>query len=32
MAKILSQDTWCNHGQDILTAEEGCLIVNNTWK
>ena len=32
LAKMLSEDAWYNHGRDVLTAEEGCLIVNNTWK
>ena len=32
LSKILSQDAWYNHGQDILTGDEGCLIVNSLWK
>jgi len=32
LAKVLSQDAWHNHGQDILTGDEGCLIVNSLWK
>lgn len=32
VAKMQSQVAWDRKGQDIPTAKEGCLIVNNTWK
>ena len=32
VAKIQSQVSWDKKGQDIATAKEGFLIVNNTWK
>ena len=32
MAKRLSQLAWDKSGRDLYNAEEGCLVVNNTWK
>ena len=32
VAKIQSQVAWDKKGQDLASAREGCLIVNNTWK
>lgn len=32
VAKTQARVTWDKKGQDIATAKEGCLIVNNTWK
>lgn len=32
VAKLQSQAAWEKKGQDISSAKEGCLIVNNTWK
>jgi hypothetical protein len=32
VAKIQSQIAWEKKGQDLTTAKEGFLIVNNIWK
>ena len=32
VARIQSRAAWDKKGQDIPTAKDGCLIVNNTWK
>jgi len=31
-AKLQSQVAWDKMGQDISTAKEGCLLMNNLWK
>ena len=31
-AKALSQAAWDNNCLDLVTVEEGCLVVNSTWK
>jgi hypothetical protein len=32
VARIQSRVAWDKNVQDLATAREGCLIVNNTWK
>ena len=31
LGKVLSQVAWDKNGQDLATANEGCLMVNNMW-
>ena len=32
LAKILCEASWDKKGQDITTAIEGYMMVNNLWK
>lgn len=32
LAKLQSEVSWDKMGQDLPSATEGCMIVNNLWK
>ena len=32
LAKLQSEVSWDKMGQDLPSAKEGCMIVNNLWK